>query len=256
MISSDRPIPQRELRVIGPFQARLDGHVRPMPHSVERVLALVALVGPLARSHAGRLLWPDAAPTRANANLRAAISRLGVVSEGFVHTSGEVLALDEDVSLDLDAAHAWIDATIYEATQTAVRPPPVSIGRPLLSGWEEEWLDVPRERLEMLKAQALETAAERLLAAGRPAEALPYALSAVEVQPWSESANRLMIEIHARRGDPSNALRRFRRFRRALEQELGVQPGPDMLAAIRQLYPFGSPLIDTGGVPVPGARGG
>jgi len=89
-----------------------------MPHSVERVLALVALVGPLARSHAGALLWPDAPPTRASANLRAAISRLGVVAEGFLHMSGEILALAEDVSLDLGAAHAWIDATIYEAAQT------------------------------------------------------------------------------------------------------------------------------------------
>ena len=119
---------------------------------------------------------------------------------------------------------------------------------------EEEWLDLPRERLQMLQAQALETAAERLLAAGRHAEALPYALSAVEIQPWSESANRLMIEIHARKGDPSNALRRFRRFRRALEQELGVQPGPDMLAAIRQLYPFGNPLVDPDAASVPAGR--
>jgi len=253
-VTLDRPPRRRELRVIGAFQARLDGHVRPMPHSVERVLALVALVGPLARSHAGALLWPDAPPTRASANLRAAISRLGVVAEGFLHMSGEVLALAEDVSLDLGAAHAWIDATIYEAAQTAVRAPPVSIGRPLLPGWEEEWLDLPRERLQMLQAQALETAAERLLAAGRHAEALPYALSAVEIQPWSESANRLMIEIHARKGDPSNALRRFRRFRRALEQELGVQPGPDMLAAIRQLYPFGNPLVDPDAASVPAGR--
>lgn len=239
--------------MIGHFQARHEGHVRPLPHSVERVLAVVALAGPLARSHAGALLWPDAPPSRAGANLRAALSRLGAVAEGFIHVSGEVLTLAEDVTLDLDTAVAWINATIYEVTYPAVGAPPAWIGRSLLPGWEEEWLEAPNERLQMLAAQALETAAERLLAAGHPDEALPYALSAVQVQPWSESANRLTIEIHARRGDPSNALRHYRRYRRALHLELGVQPGPDMRAVIRQLYPFGNPLVESDGIPATGA---
>lgn len=235
-----------ELRVIGAFQARIDGHVRPLPHSAERLVAVVALIGPLARSYASRLLWPDAPPQRARASLRAALARLGIATDGLVHVSGEILALGDEVVVDLDTAQAWIQATIYESSRTAVTPPPKAIGRPVLPGWEDEWLDGPRERLQMLQAQALETAAERLLAASHPAEALPYALSAVELQPWSESANRLVIEIHARRGDPSNALRRYRRFRQALEDELGVQPGPDMMAAIRQLYPFGNPLTEPG----------
>lgn len=244
--------------MIGPFQARVEGHVRPLPHSVERLMAVVALVGPLARSHAGALLWPDASPARSGASLRAALSRLGAAAEGFVHVSGEVLTLAEEVALDLDAAVAWINDTIYEVTYPAIGAPPAWIGRALLPGWEEDWLEAPNERLQMLAAQALETAADRLLAAGHPDEALPYALSAVQVQPWSESANRLTIEIHARRGDPSNALRHYRRYRRALHHELGVQPGPDMRAVIRQLYPFGSPLVDTpladaDGIPAAGA---
>jgi DNA-binding SARP family transcriptional activator len=239
--------------VIGPFQARFEGHVRPVPYSVQRVLALVALVGPLARSQASALLWPDASTRRGGANLRAALSRLSAIADGFILVSGEVLALAEEVSLDLHAAEAWINATIYEVTYAAVGAPPAWIGRSLLPGWEEEWLEGPNERLQMLAAQALETAADRLLAAGRPEEALPYALSAVGVQPWSESANRLTIEIHARRGDPSNALRHFRRYRRALQQELGVQPGPDLRALIRQLYPFGNPLVEPEGLSAAGA---
>lgn len=66
----------------------------------------------------------------------------------------------------------------------------------------------------------------------------------MQAQPWSESANRLLIEIHARRGDSSSALRRYHRYRDVLERELGVQPGPDMLAVIRQLYPFGN-VVDS-----------
>ncbi len=74
----------------------------------------------------------------------------------------------------------------------------------------------------------------------------------LEIQLFGDHAmmrNRLTIEIHARRGDPSNALRHYRRFRRELDRELGVEPGPDIRAAIRQLYPFGSPLVDPSGRP-------
>ena len=220
----------------------MHGHVRPLPHGVERLVALVTLRGPLGRTHASALLWPDAGPVRARASLRATVSRLANTGDGILRRSGEVLALDDKVVVDVALATAWIDATIYEPSRVAATPPPATIGRPLLPGWDEDWVEGPRERLQILQAQALETAAEQLLAAGHLAEALPYALSAVDLQPWSESANRLVIEIHARRGDPSNALRRYRRFRRELQEELGVEPGPDMRAAIRRLYPFPATL--------------
>ncbi|OFE17088.1 hypothetical protein BA895_18125 [Humibacillus sp. DSM 29435] len=239
--------------MIGPFQARVEGHVRPLPHSVERLLAVTALTGPLARSRVGAVLWPDAASGRSGANLRATLSRLHVAADGFITVSGDVLAIAEGVRLDLDGALDWVNATIYEVTYPAVGAPPAWVGRSLLPGWEDEWLEAPNERLQMLAAQALEKAADRLLSAGHTDEALPYALSAVEVQPWSESANRLAIEIHARRGDPSNALRHYRRYRRALQRELGVQPGPDLRAVIRQLYPFGNPLAEPEGISATGA---
>lgn len=233
--------PQRQLRLIGPFQARVDNRAQVTPHSVARLLAVLALVGPMSRAHAAELLWPDADLTHGSANLRSTLARFSAVTAGFIEVTGNVLAIADGVRTDVDDAQRWINATIYgAATQAVTDAPPAQIGRDLLPGWEEDWLDDPRERLRLLQTQALETAAERLIAAGQPAEALPYALAAVQAQPWSESANRLIIEIHARRGDPSNALRRYRRFRAALEDELGVQPGPDMIAAIRQLYPFGN----------------
>ena len=229
----------RQLRLIGPFQARRSGRTESVPHSAARLLAMLTLVGPMSRLHAGEQLWPDTDQARSSANLRSTLTRLNAVDNAFLEITGDVLSLSEDVAVDVDDVLTWVNLTIYgAATQAATTAPPPSIGKEVLPGWDEQWLTDPRERVRLLQAQALETAAERLIAAGRPAEALPYALAAVQAQPWSESANRLIIEIHARRGDPSNALRRFRRFRAALQLELGIQPGPEMLAAIRQLYPF------------------
>ena len=238
--------PDRQLRLLGLFQARLDGRTLVVPHRVARVLAMLALLGPMSRTHATALLWPNADPSHGSANLRSALARVQSVTSGFIESTGNVVAIADGVHSDVDDALTWINTTIYAPPNPAVTgAPPPTIGRDLLPGWEEDWLEDSRERLRLLQSSALETAAERLLSSGRAAEAFPYALAAVQAQPWSESANRLLIEIHARRGDPSNALRRYRRFHEALETELGVQPGPDMLAVIRQLYPFGIAAAET-----------
>jgi len=189
------------------------------------------------------MLWPETDPGRAMASLRTTLTRLAAVDSGFLDLSGPVIALAGEVDVDVVHVTDWMNNTIYGAASAPIAPPPPEAGFELLPGWEEDWLVETREHLRLMQTQALETAAERLVAAGRPAEALPYALAAVRAQPWSESANRLLIEIHARRGDRSNALRQFLRFQQALDRELDVAPGPDVLTLVRQLYPYGIDLI-------------
>lgn len=192
------------------------------------------------------------------ASLRAALTRLTAVDFGFLDLSSPVIALADEVDVDVVHVTNWMNDTIYGGSAPAsIAPPPPETGFELLPGWEKDWLVDTREHLRLMQMQSLETAAERLVAAGRPAKALPYALSAVRAQPWSESANRLLIEIHARRGDRSNVLRQFLRFQQALDLELDVAPGPDVLTLVRQLYPYGIDLLASGDdVPVQGrARG-
>jgi DNA-binding SARP family transcriptional activator len=213
-----------------------------VPRSAARLLAAVGLLGPVSRSQAAGLLWPDGTQGQAMANLRTALSRLGLIDGGFVLAAGDVLELRDGVHLDVWEVMAWVNASIYGTTPPVdgLRPPPVEVGKELLAGWSDDWLAEWRERLRILQTQALETVAEGLVAVNRCAEALPYALSAVQAQPWSESANKIVIEIHARRGNPSSALQQFYQFRSALRRELGVEPGSDIVATMRHLYPFGT----------------
>jgi two-component SAPR family response regulator len=150
--------------------------------------------------------------------------------------------------VDVETLTHWINDTIYGTGASAgeLTGPPADVGRPLLAGWSDDWVIDSRERLCTLTAQALQSAAARLLSLGRPAEALPYGLAAVQTEPWSESANRILLEIHARRGDPSSALRQYEKFSRILFRELGVPPAPDIVAVIRQLYPFGTGRVKAG----------
>ncbi|KGM10600.1 AfsR/SARP family transcriptional regulator [Cellulomonas bogoriensis] len=235
------------LQLLGPFRLRVEGRTRPVAHSVARVLAALALEGAMSRTQIAALLWPDTDTNQGLSNLRTILSRLGRTVPGVVECEGSVVALAETVSVDVDAVMSWVTSTIYGGggPPAELTGPPAELVRPLLAGWDDPWAAEHRDRLRLLTSQALECAASRLLVLGRPAEALPYGMAAVSVEPWSESANRVLIEIHARRGDPAGALRQYERFSRALERELGVQPAPDIVALIRQLFPFGTGRVST-----------
>lgn len=228
------------LALLGPLRLRTDGRRVALAQPSARLLAALALDGPMSRERAADRMWPDSPSGRALANLRTGLSRLRRAAPGVIDVGGPVLALADDVHVDVDDVMTWVNATIYDDAATNERSgPPPEVARELLAGWDDEWARDHRERWHVLIGQALETAASRLLSLGRPAAALPYGLAAVTVEPWSESANRVLIEIHARRGDPAGALRQFDRLSRALKAELGVAPTPDLVALIRQLYPFG-----------------
>jgi DNA-binding SARP family transcriptional activator len=94
----------------------------------------------------------------------------------------------------------------------------------LLPGWYDDWVLFERERLRQLRLHALELAAERLLANGRPGLALAVALEAVRVEPLRESAHRQVLAIHLAEGNVGEALRQYDALCRLLRAELGVEP--------------------------------
>ncbi len=226
------------LQLLGPVRLRSDGRTVTLPPAGARLLAVLALGGATGREQAAAVLWPESSASRALANLRTSLSRLNRVAPGAVESVGNVLALADDVCVDLDGARRWVTATIYGGTSDDDDGPPPEMVRELLAGWDDAWVTDHREPWAVLVGQALESAATARLATGRAAAALPYALAAVTVDPLSESAHRVLIEVHARRGDGAGALRQYERLTALLRRELGVQPSPDIAGMIRSLYPF------------------
>ncbi|MEK8225842.1 BTAD domain-containing putative transcriptional regulator [Oerskovia sp. M15] len=228
--------------MIGPFQVRVDGQVRPMPHSAERVLAVVALVGPLARSRAAALLWPDANPSRAGANLRAALSRLGDVAEGSstfrVRCSR---SRRRHCSTSTPPSHGSTRPSTTTCFRRPVHRPHGSAG--LCSRVGTAGSPAPTSGCRCSRRRR--SGAPR---SGSSPQGTPTAPCRTPSRRSRCSRGRRAPTGSRSRstpaGDPSNALRHYRRFRRALGLELGVEPGPDIRAAIRQLYPFGNPLVD------------
>lgn len=229
-----------ELRVhlLGPFRALRDGQPVPLPRGSCRVLAYLALHGTASRGEVAADLWPEATPARASSDLRTALWRLQSADVGFMYSEGQTLALCATVVVDAHQVAEWAMA-VLAAPVTTFEPPPVPPGseRELLPGWDEEWLDHHRERARLLTVQAFESAGERLLANGRTAEALPYLLRVTQLDPFRESAQQLLLQLHLRQRNVHEALRQYRRYRELVRRDLGMEPSAGLRALLSGYLP-------------------
>jgi DNA-binding SARP family transcriptional activator len=94
----------------------------------------------------------------------------------------------------------------------------------LLPEEDGEWAIVERERFRQLRLHALEALSVRLRRAGRIAEAVEAAQTAVSAEPLRESAQRCLIAAHLAEGNQAEALAAYDRFAILLDDELGLVP--------------------------------
>lgn len=103
----------------------------------------------------------------------------------------------------------------------------------LLPGWYDDWALVERERMRQRVLHALEALSQRLVRAGRFAEAVETALLAVGAEPLRESAQRALIEVHFAEGNWVEGWRNYQAYRDLLRRELGVEPSADLVALLQ-----------------------
>ena len=89
----------------------------------------------------------------------------------------------------------------------------------LLPACYDEWLIFERERIRQRLLHALEALSRRLVAFGRPADAVDAAMWAVSADPVRESANRILIEAHLAEGNLIEASRTYQRYRDIVRRE-------------------------------------
>jgi DNA-binding SARP family transcriptional activator len=151
------------------------------------------------------------------------------------------LLVTEGAGYALRAAPEAVDARRFERTVAAVAsaPPVDALVRldAALSWWrgpaydglgDEAWARIERARLAELRLHAVERLAEARLAIGRAAEAVPDLDAHVADHPWREEGWRLLALALYRSGRQGDALAVLRRARELLDEQLGVEPGPEL----------------------------
>lgn len=219
----------------------------------------VALLGYLA-SHANAwhsrerladLLWPELNASVARTNLRQVLNNLTAV----LQTPSGYEALQKDNAAVAIVPHGGLRIDIELLSDTVldrikndtpddrlwrrreIEPWALALGDEFLEGLYlpdapefQEWLEVQRTRFRERSALLLECLCRAQHAEGRQEEAVATARHLVALDPFDERRNQLLISMLAESGNASAALEAFNAYRQRLENEMGAQPGPALIA--------------------------
>lgn len=234
--------PGENMATEGTLRLTLLGHFALIRNSLEvevpaggqRLVALLALRdSPVTRHHVAGILWPEYSMDRALADLRTTLWRVNHSKERVITATSTRLRLRADIDVDvhrLVAFARWLSEDADDSSPTDLDRSELSeLSLDLLPDWYDSWVQDEREELRQIRLHALERLARALSVAGRHAEAIQAALVAIRLEPLRETAHCTLIEAHLAEGNRSEALRQFRRCKRLLWEELGVEPSESML---------------------------
>ncbi|MGY1636842.1 BTAD domain-containing putative transcriptional regulator [Geodermatophilus sp. SYSU D00742] len=213
-----------------------EGRRYEVPEGGKRLLVFLALNRRrVERRRVAGALWPVGSEERAAGNLRSALWRLRGADIGVLLADKTSVKLREEVTVDFELVSAWATRLIDGSmpTQDLALSPYWTEALDLLPGWYEDWVLMERERLRQRVLHALEALSHRLLVAGRCAEAVDVAVTAVAVEPLRESAQRALLAAHLAEGNRIEALRCLTAYRTLVRRELGVEPAADLFAMAR-----------------------
>jgi predicted ATPase/DNA-binding SARP family transcriptional activator len=247
-----------EFRILGPLEVISEERVAVLEARKLRALLAILLLHANEPVSSARLiedLWEGRPPPTAAQNLRT-----------YIHQLRKAIAKDLIVrapsGYELRVEPSAIDAHRFEDLVVDARgePPAVAAqtlraalalwrGSPLVEFAFEAWAQGEIARLEELRIEALEERIDADLALGRAGEVVTELDRLVSRHPLRERLRgQLMLALY-RAGRQADALAAFRDARRALVDELGLEPGPalrDLERAILEQSPR-LDLADAGG---------
>lgn len=234
----------------------------------QALLYYLAVTGsPQRRATLAALLWPDSAEQKAAMSLRTALSDLRkLLGEQLVVTGQTVSLKPEALRLDVAQFEELLRRTGDDEVDALQGQAAVSLyGGDFLAGFHapgapdfERWMALERERLRQAMLQALLALAAWHEAQRDLAASLDQLTRLLAMEPASEAGHRQKMVVLARMGQRSAALLQYEACRRALAEELGVDPAPET-SALRDLIlagtlgaaPSAINLDDQGSSPAP-----
>ena len=196
----------------------------------QRLVALLALESrPVIRPYTAGRLWPDVMENRALGDLRSTLWRLRRDGFNVIHSDKGYLRLDPTAHVDVPEVVVVAKRLVQaDANVSASDLDPTRFKGELLPDWSDDWLILERERLRQLCLHAIEAIANRLVQAGRYAEAVDAALIGIASEPFRESTYRTLIHAHLAEGNRGEAIRQYTKYRDILSQELGAAPSSEL----------------------------
>jgi DNA-binding SARP family transcriptional activator len=256
-------VPDLRFQVLGPvraWQGEREVNIGARKQRAVLAVLLLDLDQPLSADDLVTAVWREQAPPAAYAAVhtyvrglrdalepdRAAWSRDGVVSSG---RHGYQLRIEPDQvdsrrfqRLIDTARRAWADGDARATLDASGAALTAWTGPPLagLGGHFARHPGVVALEHERLVAGMLGT--DAALACGRLTEWIPPLAGLAAQVPLHEPLQARLVETYGRAGRRAEALATYDRIRRALRDELGIDPGPELTAAFRHVLAKDQPV--------------
>jgi YVTN family beta-propeller protein len=268
-----------DYRILGPLEVSVDGRVIEIRGPKQRALLAILLLRanePVPRDVLVHELWGEQTPAGAQGSLDVYVSRLRKV---LTAAAGEPVLVTRPGAYRLQVTDEQFDVRCFErlvadgrSALAAGAPGPAGEslraalrlwrGDPLADLVGEPFAQVEIGRLEELRLGAVEDRIEADLALGRHADVVGELEALAAAHPLRERVyGQLMLALY-RCGRQAEALEVYRSARRALVDELGLEPGPALQrleqAILRQdpsLEPPARPVSAAAAPGRPSARG-
>jgi adenylate cyclase len=191
----------------------------------------------VARDFLAALFWPDEATSKGRSNLRRELHNLAQIlpdcweldrqSVAFIPSANTIVDLCQ--LLQLEAEERWQEAAEL-------------LGGEFLEGLYlddnpefENWLLGERERWRGRAEAILSRVIEGHTRRGRYSDALRHTWRLLQLAPWNEEAHRQAMRLLAWTGQRGAALRQFETCKRALWEELDIEPAVETIALYQQI---------------------
>ena len=220
--------------MLGRFEAQWsDGEpVDFVSKKAEALLAYLAVESGRAhtREQLATLLWSDTGDERARHNLRQALSKIKACCNSLVIARGQ--------SLEIDPESCTADVVEFERLAKSKEPDELRhclelYRGDLLDGLTpreevyDEWLLLARGRLRRIACEIADRLVDTLVAQDRTSEAIEALNRRLVMDPACEPAHSKLMELLARIGRRSDALRQYQICVEALQRELGAEPSAE-----------------------------
>jgi DNA-binding SARP family transcriptional activator len=187
------------------------------------------------------VLWPDCSAMKSRKYLRQALWQLqAALKRALIGQQAPTLSIDSR-SIHLNAEECFsVDVTVFERAYELTRGVPaaeldnekaMALGQAvrlyrgdLLEGCYEDWCLGERERLQNCYLSMLGKLILYCQSHHDYQQGLQYGESVLRLDRAHEATHRQLMDLHYQEGNRTEALRQYERCRKALREELEVQP--------------------------------
>ena len=184
-------------------------------------------------------LWADEPPASAANSVQVYVSKLrkllgedgGLATEqpGYIlRVASGAVDIEEFERLLAEGKAALRSESFAEAEASLARALALWRGPALADLASEPFVHAEIARLEGLRLEALDARFEAMLSVGREAEAVGELQALVGLHPLDERFRGLLMVALYRSGRHADALEAYRTFRQLLDEELGLEPTPEL----------------------------